>query len=110
MMNNKDDKILVCCRDCKFLENEYIHELNPNHIDGDNEDDPHIIETPSGTCQTKIQMCQHKECFIEHGFAIGGMPCWRYFRTQGQAQLNPYGKCEHYKRKWWKFWKPQKAT
>lgn len=107
-MKQKNEKILVCCRNCKFLKLEYIHDLNQNYISYHQLENHPMIEPPSGTCQTKIQLCQHAKCFDVNVFAIMGLPAFSYIRIQGQAQLNPYGECPHYKRLWYKFWKPKK--
>jgi hypothetical protein len=126
-------EVLVCCSDCKLLELEYISMLNTECIEGErftsygyssniSEEDleklkeehripHHELSQPSGCCQTKIQMCQHEECFttVTVGLGMGTYGTQRK-RIKGQAQLNPYGMCEHYKRKWWKLLKPRKAV
>ena len=114
----------VCCQKCSFFEYQFVALLNTDYIEGErfkvhsyNEDigeeeikkireehriPNHELVPPSGCCGGKIQMCQHKDCFTAHYDFMMGVPTEQQVRTQGQAQLNPYGECERYKRKIWR--------
>lgn len=114
-------KKIVSCNTCRYFKYQYVSFINTEHIEGDrhnthvissdmsdeekeqvrknHEISHHEIIAPSGCCNPKIQMCQHPACFTLVGSALAGMPCSMETRTQGQAQLNKYGKCKHHKRK-----------
>ncbi|MCD6436477.1 MAG: hypothetical protein J7L15_08895 [Clostridiales bacterium] len=123
--------ILVCCKDCKFFKLQSVEGISTEHLEGkrynthftsslmseeeketikeENRIHHHRICIPSGTCSTKIQMCNHKDCFAYESFALMGMPCARKVRVKGQAQFNSFGKCKRYQRKFWKITKLKKA-
>lgn len=53
--------------------------------------------------------CNHSVCFenIRYDCEYGGMIQKRVFNIQ---KLNSIGECSYYKRKWWKFWRPNKRS
>ena len=109
------------CDKCKFFKYQHISFIHTKHIEGERHNSymttpdmseeeiaeiknahkipHHEIVVPSGYCSPKIQMCQHPVCFGTKDLFLMGMPAYQVIRIAGQGQLNPYGECKYYKRK-----------
>lgn len=89
------------CKNCKFYRRGGEARIDAKFVDGESIGSYRYVSLFG----VGMQACQHSICFNTKVYKdiVNGKQIDKE-RIAGQAQLNENLDCEHYKRKWWKFW------